>query len=300
MQKYGLRGMLIGLVALSWGSISSADDLTIYNVQYTTDPSGESPYYNQFHNVTGGVVTHIREGSWPRIYLQDPEQMDGWGAIYVLDVEHELGGIQVGDWVNFTDLHVNEKRGTTYLDYEATAFNPSLGFEIVSHDNPVPEPITLTAADLPIHPAPDNHLLTEPYESMLATLEDLTVGALGFGKADDNYELWQGDEVAWGTDYFTAPSYDPFYHPAIQPGAFLESITGIVEQYTKDPDQPDGWDYYQLCTRGAYDIVPEPSTVALVLGGLVLAGRRRRSMQRPASPTSGLRTTDSGPLGNLS
>ena len=41
----------------------------------------------------------------------------------------------------------------------------------------------------------------EPLESMFVSLDDVTIGAKDFGKAEDNYELIQGADKAWGTDY---------------------------------------------------------------------------------------------------
>ena len=63
------------------------------------------------------------------------------------------------------------------------------------------------------------------------------------------------------------------YDPRVMTGAEFSSITGIVEQYTK---LTDGWDYYQLNTRAAGDIVPEPATLCLLGAGLAVVARRRR------------------------
>ncbi len=303
MQKHGLRGMLIGLVVIGFGSLGYADyppevsGLRIDEVQYSEDPIGTSPHHQSFVDTMGGIVTHI-EGF--RIYLQDPNEMDGWGAICIKDfsLDGALGDLQAGDWVGLTDVYVYEKRETTFLEYEEkwdntdpenpVRLNPNLGFVVGTSDDPVPTPVGLTAADLaaPIEDpvdfwnVVDRH--SEPYESMIVTLQDVTVGAMGLGKADDNYVLSDGTGSAWASDYLQTPEGwpdEPYFDPRIETGLHLDSVTGIVEQYYKQRDTY-GWDYYQLLTRTPDDIVvPEPGTVSLLLVGLVLAGRRRRAAQ---------------------
>ena len=61
------------------------------------------------------------------------------------------------------------------------------------------------------------------------------------------------------------------YDGRIAPGAELSRITGVVEQGAFS-----GWDYYQLNTRFAADIVPEPGTLLILAIGAALAIRRHR------------------------
>ena len=255
------------VLLFAFAGLLQGQELSIYDVQYTTDPSGASPYNGGIHDVTGGVVSHIWHGFNDRVYLRDPAHPT-WGAIVVKDGEGgELANnVNVGDWVSFDNIYIDEFRGTTFLQYRRVQA-PDVAFTIDNTGLNVPDPTPLTVADLAY---PPNHAATEPYESMAVTLENVTVGAMDLGKASDNYELWQGSDVAWGTDYMNIDAGGP-YDPRIVPGAFLESITGIVEQYTYD-----SWDYYQLCTRFAADIVPEPGTLALLAAGLVLVAGRRR------------------------
>jgi len=273
---------LIGLLAVGQLGVarSDAQELSIYDVQYTTDPSGDSPYYTQIRDVAGGIVTHKWAGFNERVYLQDPAHAT-WGAIVVKDGEDgELyDAVEIGDWVSFDDIYVDEYRGTTFLQYRRTDA-PEVSFTVESSGNTVPDPIILSVADLaaPIEDPQDYWLVidrhSEPYESMIATLQNLTVGAMDLGKADDNYELIQGGDIAWGADYMNVDAGGP-YHPSIYTGAELLSITGVVEQYYKITDTY-GWDYYQLLTRSDADIVvPEPGVFSLLLAGLALARRRR-------------------------
>ncbi|UCE59820.1 MAG: hypothetical protein JSU63_20550 [Phycisphaerales bacterium] len=255
------------LLACCLPNFGYAIELAIHDIQFNTSDGDASIYNGQIQDVTGGVVTHIWSGFNDRIYLRDPAHPT-WGAIVVKDGEGgELAGsVSVGDWVSFQDIYIDEFRGTTFLQYRRS-FAPDVSFSVVSSGNAVPAPTTLTVTDL-INPA--NHAVTEPYESMIVTLENVTVGQKDLGKADDNYELLQGSHTAWGTDYMNIEAGGP-YDPRIVTGIQLTSITGVVEQYTGDPD----WDYYQLNTRFAADIVPEPATLWVLTGGIILACRRR-------------------------
>ncbi|MFH0981044.1 MAG: PEP-CTERM sorting domain-containing protein [Planctomycetota bacterium] len=271
MKTYRFGVMLVGLAVMGWGSPGHADELSIYDVQFNTSDGDQSIYNGQIHSVSGGIVTHIWRGFNDRVYLQDPAYPT-WGAMAVKDSTTGrllANSVHLGDWVSFDNIYIEEFRGTTFLQY-STTLAPNVSFSIDSMGNPLPDPVLLTAADLVV---PVDRAASEPYESMIATLHNLAVGQKGLGKAGDNYELWQGTDVAWGTDYMNVDAGGP-YDPRIIPGAFLQSITGIVEQYTKPSD---GWDYYQLDTRSAGDIVPEPGTLTLLGVALALAARRRHS-----------------------
>ncbi len=239
--------VLGGLLTVGLAGSAFGDVLTIRDVQYTTDPSGDSPYNGQIHDVTGGIVTHIWFGGKPRIYVQDPAYSK-WGGIIVKDWHNgELAGnVNIGDWVSFASIVIEEANGTTHLQYNRD-WSPDVSFTIVSTGNPLPDPILLNAGHLPV---PVDHPRTEPYESMVVTLHTVVVGEKDLGKASDNYELLQGTWVAWGADYMNLDAGGP-YDPRIQTGALLARITGIVEQYTK---LSSGWDYYQIVTRSADDI----------------------------------------------
>lgn len=258
---------LILLATTAYGAAASGADLSIYELQYTTDASGESPYYGQICNLTGGVVTHVWHGFNNRVYLQDPSHTT-WGAIVVKDGQGgELAdNVSVGDWVSFSDIFVDEFGGTTFLQYRRS-LAPDVSFTVKSTGNNVPAPAQLTGADI-LYPV--NHARTERFESMVVTLENVTVGQMDLGGHQDNYELIHGGDIAWATDYMNVDAGGP-YDPRIATGTELLSITGIVEQ-----NSFSGRDYYQLNTRSARDVVPEPGTLAVLLAGMALACRRRQ------------------------
>jgi hypothetical protein len=121
----------------------------------------------------------------------------------------------------------------------------------------------------------------ERYEAMYLQVQSVTITAMGLGKAYDIYNLRNAEGDAWAADYINGdlPLGDK-YMPGVGQGKQFVSISGILEQYTKTSS---GWDYYQLLTTGADDLVPvpEPSSGVILVGGLLLvglaaAGRRKQ------------------------
>ena len=164
-----LVGIVLGFIMFSSVSYGDPNDLSIYDVQYTTDPSGDSPYNLETHNVLGGIVTHIWFGGKPRVYLQDPAHPT-WGGILVKDWTqyHDLANnVSIGDRVDVSGVYIEESGKNTVLQF-APPWEPGSTFNVVSSGNPVPNPILLTAADIPF---PADHASSEPYEAMVVTLD---------------------------------------------------------------------------------------------------------------------------------
>jgi len=261
------------LVLVVAGSVTYADDLTIYDVQATTVDGDRSFYADEIHSVVGGIVTYMAPGNRDRVYLQTPGATE-WGGICIKDAHHELlSQLQVGDFVTVNSAFIEDDvdtTGCTFLEYDRSVA-PDVSVSVIGHDaSQVPGPTIVSAYDLLVDPT--DHAATEPYESMLVMLQDIEIGDLGLGRKGDNYELkqWNVDhwDAAWGTDYINIDA-EGDYHPWVHTGAFFTSITGLVEQNTKS-----GWDYYQLLTRSSADLVPEPSSLLLLVAAAVLVRRR--------------------------
>jgi hypothetical protein len=241
-----------------------AAELSIYDIQYTADPNGESPQNGNIVDCTGGIVTHKSPSGRPRLVIQDPAYPDGWGAIQVKDL-FGIGvfdDVNVGDWISLTNVLVEEFKGTTFLQYMQ---ENNAGFEIRSSGDPLPRPRVVTVDQIaaPIEGL-DTWLVTnhnaEKYESMLIKIVNVNVKDIGYGKAYDNYMLASNVDpnlICWASDYMnTDKEKGLIYHPIIEPGKNFCGVTGILEQYT---DLQDGiyYYYYQLLTTSTDDFTVE-------------------------------------------
>jgi len=90
------------MLSLSFGLFAQV--LTCYDVQYTDDLSGDSPYMDQIVTVTG-IVTGIVPGTG--IFISDP---DGgpWSGLYIYGRD-AASQTNVGDEVNVTARSSNSR-----------------------------------------------------------------------------------------------------------------------------------------------------------------------------------------------
>jgi hypothetical protein len=264
-----LIGMANGLPA------DGSSGLSIYDIQYTNDADGISPEAGNVIDCSGGIVIHKYAGYSPKLTLYDPAHPNGWGGLAVKDFTGmgAFSGVNVGDWLSFTNTLVEESRGNTQLAYgdnSTFSIDPDKGGSI-------PDAIPVTCADIaaPVEgPAGEWHVAdhsAEMYEAMYLRVEDVTVVDMGLGKADDNYALQDQMGQCWASDYMNIDAGGPC-HSSIGMGNQLQSVSGILEQYT-NPDK--GWDYYQLLTTCDSDIVPEPVSIILLFSGGIALLRKR-------------------------
>ncbi|MCP4708629.1 MAG: PEP-CTERM sorting domain-containing protein [Planctomycetes bacterium] len=259
---------IVIVVAVVFGCVAGAQaDIvySIYDLQYTTNASGDSPYNGQIVNCSGGVVMQKYVGGKTRLTIYDKNSPNNWGGIFAATFGNEFDNIQVGDVVSLANMEVEESRGNTQLFWTQNAVVTKNGTDTL------PGPIMVHPSDIV---NPKNGALSEKYEAMYLQVQNVNVTALDLGKADDNYSL-NGNGICWATDYYNKGRLPTDkYHPKVQLGSHLDSVSGILEQYTKTSA---GWDYYQLGTTQYCDVVPEPATVGLLLlGGGCLVRRKRK------------------------
>ena len=264
----GKKLILMAMVMLICvGMAQSA--VSIYDVQYTADPSGDSSYVGSTIDCAGGIVIDKWVGGSTKLTIYDPANPNGWGGVISKTRGGEFAGVNVGDWVSFANVFVEERSGNTQLTFDATLTtdptNPGYGssFIVKNTGNALPTGIVVT-----------ENSFSEAYESMRVVLEGVEVTARDLGRKSDNYNLLNGNGNYFAADYMNGNVVFEPYHSLASIGAEFDSVSGIIEHKAKD-----GWDYYQMLTTGTSDfVVPEPATMALVaVGGLLL--RRRRKAQ---------------------
>ena len=259
---------------------AAGDAMSIYDIQYTTDPDGGSSSAGTVVDCTGGIVTHKWSGGQLKLTLQDPNYPDGWGAIQVKDwtgggLYH---GVSPGDWVELFSVLIEEFRGNTLITYDSGT-NPC--FQVRASGLALPGPKVVAPCEIaaPIEQPNGDWLVAdhapEKYEAMWLSVANVTVGEMDLGKAADNYELAAQAATCWAADYMNDEVEADGYHRYVATAQTFESVSGILEQYTR-PEA--GWDYYQLVTTRTSDfVIPEPASAGLLVlaGGMGLLRRRR-------------------------
>jgi hypothetical protein len=238
---------------------AAAQPLSIRDIQYTEDPNGTSPYDGAVVDCAGGVCVAKFAGYRPRLILQDPNYPDAWGGIQVKDWISPFdmfNEVQIGDWVELTNMLVEDYRGTTMLQRQL-AYDP--GYTIVSQGNPLPCELIVSVSDIPapLYDSNDdawyvaNHD-AERYESMRLLVRDVTVTEINLGKAVDNHNLQDtAGADCWASDYMNEEVEPTDYHRFVSVGQHFCGVSGVFEQYTYIAD---GWDYYQLLTLTSADL----------------------------------------------
>jgi hypothetical protein len=112
--------IVIDSVAVTMVEITPPTPISIYDIQYTTDPSGDSPLKDQVV-MTGGIVTAVRNDG--RYWIQNGT--GPWKGIYVY--HQPATPVQLGDSVVFT---------ATVVEYfNLTELSFINNFEVVSNGN---------------------------------------------------------------------------------------------------------------------------------------------------------------------
>jgi hypothetical protein len=264
MVKTELVSLMIVLSTFCLAGRASADpNLTIYELQYTTYPNGNSHWEGQIVDCAGGIVIHkTLPGIRPKLTLYDPNYPYGWGCITAKDPDLEgvFDDVNIGDWVSFTNMFVEEFRGNTLLLY--LVVNDS-NLAILSRNNPLPRPLPLRVDGIAAPIEEDDSCLvadrrSEKYEAMLIKVIDVIVQDDGKGKACDNYILQSNVDpnlTCWASDYMNI-DIEGIYHPYVKVGQNFCGVTGIVEQYVGEKDGIV-YDYYQLLTTCTEDFTIE-------------------------------------------
>jgi predicted extracellular nuclease len=150
----------------------------IYDIQYTEDPSGDSPLEGQTVTTQGVVTAFFGAGGERRFFIQDGT--GPWNGLFLFEPN---GFLNVGDLVQVTGT-VSEFFGLTEIAFgEATVIGNA----------PVPELVVL----------PTVAVSQEQWESVLVRVDDVTVinDDLGFGE-------WLVDDTSGGVRVDDLGSYN--------------------------------------------------------------------------------------------
>jgi predicted extracellular nuclease len=129
---------------------------TIYEIQYTEEASGDSPFAGQVVT-TSGVVTawhyNYEGGEFQGFFIQDG--VGAWNGLYVYDKQLASIAPAIGDSIIITGM-IKEYYGITELTFDNTA-GVQIDFDIVSSDNELPAPFLVSTIEAN----------GEPWESVL-------------------------------------------------------------------------------------------------------------------------------------
>lgn len=224
------------MLSLSFGLFAQV--LTCYDVQYTDDLSGDSPYMDQIVTVTG-IVTGIVPGTG--IFISDP---DGgpWSGLYIYGRD-AASQTNVGDEVNVTG-EIIEFSGLTEMSLPTS-------IEVLSSGNPVPPPVELAVAEIPNQ----NFRFSEQWEGVLVSISDMTVASL-----PDGYNQWRVRGVAGGIAMIS-DLFDVMNTQDIVMNEHWHSITGFVDYHSSAG--------YKINPRSPHDMIKEYSinNVEVKIGG---------------------------------
>lgn len=147
----------------------AADFVSIYGIQYTTDPNGDSDYVGQEVTTQGIVTAFFYDGGNRYTFIQD-----GTGPWSGLLLYKPDGYVNVGDLLEVTGT-VSEYNGLTEIAFGIAT--------VLSSGNELPAPEVLSSGDVS----------QEQWESVLVRVENVTVtdDDLGYGE-------WEVDDTSGG------------------------------------------------------------------------------------------------------
>jgi len=204
---------------------TSAGTLTIHDVQFTTDPSGDSPKNGQIVTLNGTVTSlkYSAAGAYSGFYIQDAA--GAWNGIYVYTSSLTVAQ---GDNVSVTGTVVEYKGTGTNLS-GLTEISPATDVTVISSGNALPEATVVSTLDAN----------SEEYESVLIKVAHATCTgspSAGTFTVDD------------GTGVLNL--YKSLFPTLALTTGNIYNVTGILTDYSNATSQ-----MYELYPRNADDVV---------------------------------------------
>jgi hypothetical protein len=164
--------------------------VTIYDIQYTLDPSGDSPLNGSMATITG-LVTALAPSGSGSFFLSE-----GSGAWQGIQVYGSNVGVAINDEVTVTGTV------TEYYNFTEIIINSDADYTVNSSGN-TPYAIPLLAMDV---------AYSEDYEGTVVRVEDATCSNIDLGNGE--WEVTDGVNIAMVDDmiYGFAPTLNQCYH----------------------------------------------------------------------------------------
>jgi len=186
-----MRRFLLGLMLLviwlsdQFSSAAQGPITPIYDIQYTTDPAGVSPYNGQIVTTTGIAVA-----VYPYGYVLEEADGGPWSGIYVYDADHVP---REGDEIFLT--------GTVAEYYGLTEIQEVGWYTVTQSARPLPPVAVVTTAQIA------NHSFAEAYEGVLVATEAVTVTNpdVGYGEWEIADSSGQAVRIGDRADYLYIP-----------------------------------------------------------------------------------------------
>lgn len=225
MKRFALFSLLIVLACVAHAQTIR----TCYDIQYTTAPSGDSPYAGQSVTVQG-IVTANRyyTGSSTSNYgfmISDPGG-GPWSGLFIFTNQHSP---QLGDLVQVT--------GTIVEYFNFTEMTPVSSFQVISQGNPIPEPTLITTGALA------SAATGEQWESVFVKVQNATVTS-----APNNYQEFNindGTGNAQVDNQCFAPGH---VWAGVSVGQTWAEIRGVVDY---------SFSFYGINPRSTSDMIQE-------------------------------------------
>lgn len=173
--------------------------VSLYNIEYTTSGSGNSPYYGQMITNFGGIAT----ATYATGYYLQTSGTNAWAAVQVYDPTN-AANVAIGDSIKIT-ANIDEY-------FNMTEVTNVLVFSKVSSGNTVPAPAVL---------ATTNDVNAEMYEGILVQATGPYVAA----SWSSAYHTWNLDDGS-GAAVVDKQIFDAF--PSVAPTAGTYKVTGPV------------------------------------------------------------------------
>lgn len=227
------KPLLIALALLLMTGLA-AQVRTCYEIQYTDNPNGVSPFNGQSVTVQGIVVAEVfytgTSTTNRGFVISDPEG-GPWSGLLIFTNTYFPAR---GDLVQVS--------GTITEYFELTEMSPTTGFQVLSSGNPIPQPTVITTGQL------TSAATAEQWESVFVRVQDVTVTAV-----PNNYGEFYVNNTggACQVDDQCFPR-SGFSWPQMTVGQTWSRIQGVVDF---------SFSYYAINPRDMQDLVQQ-DTVA--------------------------------------